>query len=109
MEDKMKLEKGYTPEQLNAFWQALNAAGKKARRTPDGGWEVYEPLAESAHPPIRSKKSSPVESNRTNRLASNPVEKVEKVEKIESEKAAEQPKKTGFWKRLFGIEKKEAK
>jgi hypothetical protein len=37
----MKLEKGYTSQQLTAFWIQVRRDGLKARRTTDGGWETY--------------------------------------------------------------------
>jgi hypothetical protein len=37
----MKLEKGYTSQQLTAFWIQVRRDGLKARRTMDGGWETY--------------------------------------------------------------------
>jgi hypothetical protein len=40
--DKMELKKGYTPAELNAFMQEVFRSGRKAERTPDGGWRVVE-------------------------------------------------------------------
>jgi hypothetical protein len=38
--DKMELKKGYKPAELNAFMQEVFRSGKRAERTPDGGWRV---------------------------------------------------------------------
>jgi hypothetical protein len=38
----MKLEKGYTKDELNAFMQQAFREKKRFRRTADGGWETYE-------------------------------------------------------------------
>jgi hypothetical protein len=37
-----KLERGYTSKDLNLFMQSCYRSGRRARRTPDGGWEAYD-------------------------------------------------------------------
>jgi hypothetical protein len=99
-----KLERGYTSKDLNLFMQACYRSGRRARRTPNGGWEAYDvdvsekvEILDTPEPKCRENEEISTHEN------IHDVVKID-IQKLEGEP---KPKKT-YWSRvksLFGVRK----
>jgi hypothetical protein len=107
-----RLEKGYTPQELNEFMQAVHKAGGKARRTPDGGWEIVDPTAQPK--PAQQTKPTPgaervtIDRPKREQVIQVPFQQEAELNHPQGEITATEPvtqEKRGFWKRLFGAKK----